>query len=128
MSRYDSLAAIIAEERRDAVQTGEPTFEQFFIPRQIVVEDTLSVNYVTIRPLDPIGTYATIDSTKYKKFTFMATVPITREDCRPFIEEEKSSLKTLATVGIGAAAGSQIGGPFGAAVGAIAGLVYDRVF
>lgn len=128
MNRYDSLSAIIAAERRDTVQNKGSTFEQFFTPRQIVVEDTTSINYVTIRPLDPMGTYATVDSTRYKNYNFTALIPITREDCLPFIDEEKTSLKTLASVGVGAAAGAQLGGPLGAAAGAIAGLVYDRIF
>lgn len=92
-------------------------------PYQIVVEDSVSTNFVTIDPLAPEGLRARTDSTQYKPLHLTFVVMDTTIN-----PVKKFGVSTVSLVGIGATTGAVISGPLGGGAGAIAGLVADWVF
>lgn len=120
-SKYDSLSSVIAKS--DSSESGDSTFAEYFYPYQTEVEDSLTKNFLTIFPLNPLGTRVRIDSTRYDtlKFSFTyldTTINVTRGN----------SLQTYGLVAIGAAAGSAAKNEIGAALGAVAALLIDWMF
>jgi hypothetical protein len=86
-------------------------------PFQIVVEDSVSTNFVTIDPLKPKGLRATTDSTRYKPLKLSIFYLDTTE-----IVNYGTSITGYLSATAGAIVGSTIAGPPGAGVGALVGL------
>lgn len=120
-AKYDSIQSLT--QKSDTSKSADSVRAEYFHPYQITVEDSLTTNWATIFPLNPRGTRARIDSTRYKpielSYTYLdTTVNVTREN--PF--------RTYGVVAAGAGIGAIAGGPIGAAVGAPAALLFDMIF
>lgn len=120
VQRSDSARAVIDSlppERRDsAIVDREGSF-------QIPIEDSLTINFVTIFPQEPLVRRARIDSTQYKpirwEIPYQDTTAIYRKDI---------GIRTYSIVAASAVVGGSVGGPVGAGAGAIAGLLIDELF
>jgi len=114
LERY--IASLPAPKRDSAIVRRNAPF-------QIVVEDSVSTNYVTIDPLAPEGLRARTDSTQYKplQLSFMV-MDTTNNPVKQF------GVSTISLIGIGGTAGALIGGPLGGGAGGIAGLIADLIF
>lgn len=120
-ARYDSIQSLT--QKSDTSKSADSIRAEYFHPHQIEVKDSLTTNWVTIFPLNPHGTRARIDSTRYNPinltYTYLdTTINVTRNN--PF--------RTYGVVAAGAGIGALAGGPIGAAVGAPAALLFDMIF
>jgi hypothetical protein len=118
-SKYDSLQNIV--DGIDTTKSPDSTFAEYFLPFKATVKDSLTENFLTVYPLNPIPLRVKLDSTIYKsiKFDTLITIPT---------PVSKKSLSSLASVAVGAGAGAAIANIPGAMIGAAAGLVFDWLF
>lgn len=119
--RNDSLQAIITG--RDTTASADTARSEYIYPYQIVIPDSLTTNFVTVFPLNPLSTRARIDSTHYKPIRLNYTYLDTTVNVI-----HANSFRTYATVGGGAVLGAAIANIPGAGVGAIIGLIIDEMF
>lgn len=119
-SKYDSIQALT--DQRDTSKIADSVRAEYFHPYQIKIKDSLTTNWVTIFPLNPMGTRARLDSSSYKEIKLSFTYIDTTVNVTSGIK-----LRTYATVGGGAVIGATIGGIPGAGIGAIVGLIVEEI-
>lgn len=118
LQKVDSLERHIASlpaPKRDSVIVRRNA------PYQIVVEDSVSTNFVTIDPLAPEGFRSRVDSTQYKPLNLSFMVLDTTVNVNSGISFQVG----IITSG-GAVVGAAIAGPAGAGVGAAIALVLNQ--
>ena len=114
LRKVDSLEQYIASlpaPKRDSANLSRNA------PYQIVVEDSVSTNFVTIDPLAPEGLRARTDSTQYKPLHLTFIVMDTTVNVN-----SGTTLTGYVTAGSGAVIGAIIAGPIGALAGCTMGL------
>lgn len=113
-NKYDSVHAIIAGV--DTTQSADSAIADYILPEQAEIEDSTSIDFLTIYPMNPMGSRISHDSTHYKPFHCDTTITL------PI---QLSGARTYVTVGLCAITGAYLGGPLGAGVGGIFGLFLD---
>jgi hypothetical protein len=119
--KYDSIQAVIANG--DTEVSRDSIFSEYFLPYKATVRDSLTSNYLTIFPLNPLGSRLRIDSTRYDTLKISFTYADTT-----IYAPRRATLRTYIMVGGGAVIGASLGGEPGALVGALLGIVADELF
>jgi hypothetical protein len=117
--KYDSIQAVIANG--DTAVSRDSVFSEYFLPYKATVRDSFTSNYLTIFPLNPMGSRIRIDSTRYDTLR----LTITYADTTVYAPRG-ATIRTYIMVGGGAVIGASLGGEPGALVGGLLGIVMDE--
>lgn len=102
MKRYNAIAktissaavpivsTIVIEPRKDSVivdsvdHRDDNVFNDYFLPYRVKIVNKVSINFLTINPLDPIEQRVRQDSTEYLLDSVDVKTNLTKEDCKRF--------------------------------------------